>query len=105
MSLLEPAKYSMVNRKGGAKGAIEVAAPKPQKKALGVLEAQQVEVGASGFSPAKVKATSTQGIVFRIGAAARIVVQRQGGGGYEKAKKGPIRFRPLRAAAAAKPSR
>lgn len=96
MSLLEPAKYSMVNRKGGAKGVIEVEAPKPQKQRLGVLDAQYVDVGQKGFQPSKVKATSTQGIVFRVGVVARIVIERQGRRDSEEPA-GPIRFRPLKA--------
>ena len=99
LSLLEPAKYSMVNRKGGAKGVIEVAAPKARKQALGVLDAQYVEVGSKGFKPARLKTTSTQGIVFRVARAARIVIERQGRRSYEKTA-GPIRFRPLKAKAA-----
>ena len=97
LSLLEPAKYSMVNRKGGAKGEIVVTAPKPQKKPLGILDAQYVEVTDKGFDPKKIEVTSTQGIVFRIQTAARIVVERQGTRRAEDdAPVRPVRFMPLK---------
>lgn len=97
LSLLEPTKYSMTNRKGGAKGEIVVAAPKAQKKALGILDAQYVEVTEKGFDPKKIEVTSTQGIVFRMQTAARIVVERQGPRRAEDdAPVRPMRFMPLK---------
>lgn len=97
LSLLEPTKYSMVNRKGGAKGEIVVSAPEPQKKALGTLDAQYVEVTESGFNPKKLSVASTQGIVFRIQTGARIVIERQSprrAGDDDPVR--PVRFAPLK---------
>jgi hypothetical protein len=75
LSLLRPAKYSIVNSAGKAKGTIEVTFSQTDAKRLRALETQYVQAGLDTFTPANLKVTSTQGIVFRVTDAARIVIE------------------------------
>ncbi|MCB9383780.1 MAG: hypothetical protein H6509_04130 [Bryobacterales bacterium] len=97
LSLLEPAKFSMANRKGGAKGEIVVSVLSPQPRRMEALDPTYVEVGDAGFKPAKLKVSSTQGIIFRMQAAARIVIERQGADRKgDTGPRRPVRFTPIR---------
>jgi len=78
MSLLDPAKYSIVDRIGGAKGGITVGFSAEDAKRLKSLDPAYVEARGSALEPADTRLVSTQGLVFRIHQSSRIVVERQG---------------------------
>lgn len=89
LTLLEPTKYRMENRLGGAKGTIDVSFSRADAKRLGSL--QPVIVTLKGaFAPEAIKLVATQGLVFRVEAEARIVISRQGRRDPEPAR-GPFR--------------
>jgi len=76
LSLLAPTKYSMENRLGRARGMIEVSMPEAAFQSLADLEPIAVEATRDAFAPPDVKASSGQGIVFRVVDAARIVIEQ-----------------------------
>jgi hypothetical protein len=90
LTLLEPTKYRMENKLGGAKGAIDVSFSPADAKRLGSLQPVMVTVKGP-FAPEAIKLVATQGLVFRVEAEARIVISRQGRRDPEPAR-GPFRF-------------
>ena len=76
VSLLEPATYSMANQAGKAKGKIQVTPVSEGTNPL-ALATQYVDVSADSFDPANVSVQSAQGLVFRVKAPARIVINKQ----------------------------
>lgn len=88
VSLLEPGRYSMMNKLGGAKGEIEVTFNKETRQVLRSLETVYVDVGPEEFKPARLSVTSSQGIVFRIRGSGRVQIERRtpsaGSGGKQR---------------------
>jgi hypothetical protein len=98
LSLLEPARYVMVNRLGSAEGSIEVGFSTEQARLLRQTPPSYVEVGRDRFEPGKVALASAQGLVFRVLEPARIVVEREQVTQRPSAPdSGPVRIRPRRA--------
>lgn len=79
VSLLEPTGYHLENTVSGAKGSIAVAFDDAIAQRIRSLETQYVEANGKKFSTSKIALASTQGLVFRIMDAARIVITREGG--------------------------
>lgn len=78
LTLLEPTTYSVANTAGKGKAEIVVAFKPADAKRLRDLEPVYVEVKSDAFKPAAIKLISTQGLIFRIGEQARIVVEKTG---------------------------
>jgi hypothetical protein len=95
LSLLEPVRYVMANRLGEARGRIDVSFSREIAKALKTLETQYVETWTDRFEPAALRVASTQGIVFRVRDAARIVVEREGRPERERPRPAPRRITRL----------
>lgn len=76
VSLLEPAVYAMANRLGNAAGEAAVKLP-PEGEKLRTLETRHIDVTEKGFNQDRVDLISTQGLVFRVGTAARIVIEKR----------------------------
>jgi len=76
LTLLEPTKYQMENKLGGAKGTIEVSFSPADAKRMGSLQPVMVTLK-NAFAPEAIKLVATQGLVFRVEAEARIVISRQ----------------------------
>jgi hypothetical protein len=89
LTLLEPTKYRMENKLGGAKGSIDVSFSPADAKRLGSLQPVMVTLERA-FAPDAIKLIATQGLVFRIEAEARIVISRHGRRDPEPAR-GPFR--------------
>jgi hypothetical protein len=98
LSLLEPAQYSMINRHGSAKGEIEVSLDLKIVRNIEELreKTQYVDVSRDTFRPDRVSVTSTQGLVFRIGDHARIVVTKSKSLTPEPRSAVPRRIQPVR---------
>lgn len=92
ISLLEPTKYSVVDRIGGAKGQITVRLPAEDAKRLKSLEPVYVEAKGKEFDPAEINLVSTQGLIFRIHQHSRIIVEKQGQ--IQKEPKPVFQWRP-----------
>lgn len=90
LTLLEPTRYRIENTHSGAKASAEVSFSETDAKRLGELQPLMVTAGAA-FEPKALKLVSTQGLVFRVEADARIIITRQEPRGPEP-KRGPIRF-------------
>jgi hypothetical protein len=96
LTLLEPTRYSMIDRAGGAKGEITVTFARDDAKRLASLETVFVQSRGRTFEPAAIKLVATQGLVFRAWKGSRIVVEK-----LESAPNPPdpgprIRWRKLR---------
>lgn len=76
LTLLEPARYSLANRHGSARGEIEVSFKPEDAKRIRALDVVHVGASKDRFDPAQIAVTSTQGLVFRINDVARIVIER-----------------------------
>ena len=76
LSLLEPTRYSMIDREGGAKGEIYVTFDREDAKRLSSLETVFVESRGRVFEPAEIKLVATQGLVFRVHKGSRIIVEK-----------------------------
>jgi len=96
LSLLEPTVYTMVNRHGGAPGEIVVVFSAERARGLQNLEPQYVDVSRAGFQPSRLQVSSAQGIVFRVQAAARIVVEKRDPEKARPEPRRPVRFTRLR---------
>lgn len=92
LSLLEPAKYSLINKENGAKGEINVAITQDGLKQIRNLETRYV-TAASKFDPERFEVISTQGMVFRIEVPSRIVIQKEKSNLDEERMKPTIRWR------------
>ena len=90
LTLLEPTRYRVENTVSGARASAEVSFSTADANRLRELQPLMVTAGA-GFEPEQLRLVSTQGLVFRVQADARIVITRQERRGPEP-KRGPIRF-------------
>lgn len=88
--LMEPARYTVENTLGKARGTIEVGFSKVDARKLPDMQPVTVEAG-EAFRPEAIRLTATQGLVFQVGSDARIVIARQGKREPEP-KRGPMRF-------------
>jgi hypothetical protein len=77
VSLLEPTRYTLRNTAGSAKGEIEVAFNDEIAKRIKQLETRYVDVHEKKFDSVLIELASTQGLVFRVKGASRIVIQKQ----------------------------
>jgi hypothetical protein len=77
LSLFEPTSYSMKNTLGKATGEIQVTFTEKDKIRIRSLETQIVETFTDSFKPNSLSVVSTQGIVFQVMEAARIVIQKK----------------------------
>ncbi|MGS5086062.1 hypothetical protein ACVC7V_06075 [Hydrogenophaga sp. A37] len=77
VSLLEPTRYTLQNAIGAATGEIEVVFNDEIAKRIKQLEPRYVEVQEKGFDTDRIELASTQGLVFRIKGASRIVIEKQ----------------------------
>lgn len=77
VTLLEPTRYTLHNTLGAAAGEIEVAFNDEIAKRIRLLETRYVDVEEKGFGTDRIELASTQGLVFRIKGASRIVIQKQ----------------------------
>lgn len=93
LSLLEPAVYSLANTVSDAAGEIDVTFNAEAAKRIRELETRYVNVTAKKFDPDRIEVSSTQGLVFRLEAPARIVIAKKGGGYGEERGKPVIRWR------------
>ena len=93
LSLLEPAKYTMVNRLGDGEGEILVSLDPKMAKKIKSLETGYVNVSKKGFDPQYIELTSSQGLVFRVNDTARILVEKKEGETPRKLRKPEIRWR------------
>lgn len=108
-SLLEPALYQGLNARTKAQLEIAVMFPADLKEGirarLNAAESMNINVQDGAFQPAKLNVISTQGVVFQISEAARIVIEKRSGGGEIKKPVGPKarwqKFSPSSAAAKA----
>jgi hypothetical protein len=94
LSLLEPATYSLANTANGSTAEIRVALPEAAKR-LGELETQQIDVSEKRFARDRIEAMSTQGLVFRLAAPARIVIEKKESTGEEGKRTTPFIRRTL----------
>lgn len=78
LCLLEPTRYSVVDRIAGARGEIVVSFSPEDGKRLKSLATVYVEAGGPRFEPAEIRLISTQGLVFRVHGRSRIVVEKTG---------------------------
>ncbi len=84
-SLLEPAQYQGLNTR--TKAQIEIAVVFPtdlqegMRARLKAAESMNIKVQDGAFQPAKLDVISTQGLVFQINEAARIVIEKKSGVG------------------------
>lgn len=78
LSLLEPTTYSAIDRIGGGKAELAVKRDPKRTRNLKNLEPVYIEVKQGTMQPREVELVSAQGLVFRIGTDARIVVQKTG---------------------------
>jgi hypothetical protein len=78
ISLLEPTKYSVVDKIGGAKGQITVRLSAEEMKRVKTLAPVYVEAKGKVFEPADINLVSAQGLIFRVHHSSRIVVEKQG---------------------------
>ena len=92
-SLLEPAQYQGTNTRTKAQLEIAVVFPADVKEGMSVrlkaAESMNLKVQDGAFQPAKLNVISTQGLVFQINEAARIVIEKKSGGGDKKQFVGP----------------
>ena len=93
LSLLEPAVYSLADTIGGAAGEIYVTFTAETAKRLHQLETVHVGVSTRKFDMDRVEVASTQGLVFRCEAPARIVIAKKGDGRKEERGRPVIRWR------------
>ena len=77
ISLLEPARYSMVNTLGHGKGEIVVSLTPDMAKEIKSLETSYINVNQKGFDPDCIELISSQGLVFRVSDSARILVEKK----------------------------
>lgn len=77
ISLLEPARYSMVNTIGHGEGEIVVSLTPKMAKKIRSLETGYINVSQKGFDPEYIELTSSQGLVFRISDSARILIEKK----------------------------
>ena len=78
VSLLEPTAYRLENTQSGAKGGITVSFDEEIARRIRSLETVYVDAKGKKFSDKKIALASTQGLVFRIHEASRIVISREG---------------------------
>lgn len=97
VSLLEPSKYSMKNTMGSAAGEILVRLKPDLAKQINTIETRHIEVSEKKFDPERIELASSQGLVFRIVSAARIVVEKKDPSRAEHTKP-TIRWQKLQAA-------
>lgn len=76
VTLLEPTHYTLQNTAGSAKGEIEASFNDEIAKRIKQLETLYVDVHEKAFEPARIELASTQGLVFRVKGASRIVIQK-----------------------------
>lgn len=76
VALLEPTRYTLQNTIGAAAGEIEVVFNDEIAKRIKQLETRYVDVQEKGFGTDRIELASTQGLVFRITGASRIVIQK-----------------------------
>ncbi len=79
VSLLEPTTYLLANKLGSATGDIQVNLPDDLHRRRAGLKTLEVSASQKKFDPTHIEVASTQGIVFRIKDAARIVIEKQKG--------------------------
>jgi hypothetical protein len=96
LTLLEPTRYSMTDRAGGAKGEITVTFAREDAKRLASLDTVFVQSRGRVFEPAAVKLVATQGLVFRAGKGSRIVVEKLEDAPNPPDREPRIRWRKLR---------
>ena len=89
LSLLEPAVYSLANTVSNAAGEIHVTFDAETAKRIHQLETVHVNVTAKQFDPDRIEVASTQGLVFHLETATRIVIAKKGGDG-EKDRGQPV---------------
>lgn len=77
VSPLEPADYSMRNTIDSAAGEIVVDLTPEKARKIMSLDTVYVDVGEKSLTPARIELTSSQGLVFRIKSAARIVIEKK----------------------------
>ena len=77
LSLLAPAKFSMVNKAASATGTITVTLSKEVLRNLKATAPVYVDASKGAFAPKDVQLSSAQGLVFRVKDAARIVVTQE----------------------------
>ena len=78
LSLLEPAAYRLENTLSDAKGSITVSFDEEIARRIRSLETVYVDAQGKKFSSGKIALASTQGLVFRVKEASRIVIAREG---------------------------
>ena len=88
LSLMEPTAYLMRNTLGSAKGEIIVTFTPKDGVRLKSLKTEMIDVAKDKFTPAQVRLTSTQGLVFRATENARVVIERKAAA-REKESAGP----------------
>jgi hypothetical protein len=77
VSLLEPGVYSMRNTIYSAAGEIVVSLRSKAAKQILSLDTIYIDVNRGSFTPERVEATSSQGLVFRIKDSARILIEKK----------------------------
>jgi hypothetical protein len=103
LSLMEPTKYSVIDRIGGARGQITVGFSAAHAKRLKSLGPVYVEAKGKAIDPATINLVSTQGLVFRIHQRSRIVVEKLGEPRKEASPK--FQWRPAPTIESKKPDR
>lgn len=77
VTLLEPGKYSMINKGRRSKGEIVVSLTQKNSKNIRNLETNYINVTKKGFNPSNTEVISSQGLVFRISDSSRIVIEKK----------------------------
>lgn len=76
ITMLEPSKYSMENTLGSAKGEIQVTLKKDNLQKINELDSVNIKVNEKRFNPKSLEVTASQGVVFEIESAARVVIKK-----------------------------
>jgi hypothetical protein len=77
VTLLEPTRYTLRNTAGSAAGEIEVGFNADIAKRIKELDTRYVDAHEKAFDTDRIELASTQGLVFRIKGASRIVIEKQ----------------------------
>lgn len=98
LSLIKPDTYVMSNSTGEATGTITVTFQHKGTAAFKAPDTQYIDASSARFAPQHVEVTATQGIVFRVQDAARIVIRAKGEPSARPADtpRGPVRFTVLK---------
>jgi hypothetical protein len=77
LTLLEPGTYTLSDKTQGGAAQIEVVLDDAAAKRLRELETRYVDVLGGGFQPKSIELIASQGLVFRLRAEARIVIEKK----------------------------